>query len=63
MRLLQWQSFPFKQGPQKRLRQAAGASAPSGGMELHEMNDRGGGNCLVLPFSQRIKLELAAFVP
>ena len=33
---------PTKQGPQNRLRRAAGAAAPSGGRELHEVSDRGG---------------------
>ena len=33
---------PFKQGPRDWLRQTAGAAAPSGGRELHEVNDRGG---------------------
>ncbi len=32
----------FKQGPRDWLRQTAGAAAPSGGRELHEVNDRGG---------------------
>ncbi len=33
---------PFKQGPRDWLRQTAGAAAPSGGRELHEVSDRGG---------------------
>ena len=33
---------PFKQGPQNRLGRAAGAAAPSGGREPHEVGDRGG---------------------
>ena len=34
--------FPTKQGPRDWLRQTAGAAAPSGGRELHEVSDRGG---------------------
>ena len=33
---------PTKQGPQNRLSRAAGAAAPPGGRELHEVSDRGG---------------------
>ena len=32
----------IQQGPQNRLSRAAGAAAPSGGRELHEVSDRGG---------------------
>jgi hypothetical protein len=32
----------IKQGPRNRLCRAAGAAAPSGGRELHEVSDRGG---------------------
>jgi hypothetical protein len=35
-------NFPFKQGPRNRLCRAAGAVAPSGGRELHGVNERGG---------------------
>ena len=36
-------AFPLhQQGPRDWLRQTAGAAAPSGGRELHAVNDRGG---------------------
>ena len=34
--------FPHPQGPQHRLRRAAGTTAPAGGRKLREANDRGG---------------------
>ena len=36
----------FKQGPRDWLRQTAGAAAPSGGRELHEVSDRGGASSI-----------------
>ena len=34
--------FPYQQGTRDWLCQTAGAAAPSGGRELHAVNDRGG---------------------
>ena len=39
---VQFSEDKYQQGPRDRLRRTAGAAAPSGGREPHEVGDRGG---------------------
>ena len=52
---------PFQQGPRDWLRQTAGAAAPSGGRELHEVNERGGHIIDLTGYTRSISELLALF--
>jgi ADP-heptose:LPS heptosyltransferase len=52
---------PFQQGPRDWLRQTAGATAPSGGRELHEVNERGGAIIDLTGYTRSISELLALF--
>ena len=51
----------FKQGPRDWLCQTAGAAAPSGGRELHEVNERGGDIIDLTGYTRSISELLALF--
>ncbi len=52
---------PFQQGPRDWLRQTAGAAAPSGGRELHEVNERGSAIIDLTGYTRSISELLALF--
>ena len=52
---------PLKQGPRDWLSQTAGAAAPSGGRELHEVNERGGNIIDLTGYTRSISELLALF--
>lgn len=52
---------PFKQGPRDWLSQTAGAAAPPGGRELHEVNERGGNIIDLTGYTRSISELLALF--
>ena len=52
---------PLQQGPRDWLRQTAGAAAPSGGRELHEVNERGGDIVDLTGYTRSISELLALF--
>jgi molybdopterin-biosynthesis enzyme MoeA-like protein len=54
--------IPDQQGPRDWLRQTAGAAAPSGGRELHEVSDRGGSSFQQEP-QNRLRRAAGAAAP